>query len=146
MRQSGSKNMPIRLDFPNQRGERALVHHFCEEHRLPSPRYEFPAPQLLNELEKAADILKVLDKSEYYPDSIRRRCRYFLEEYLIPELETFMEFANQLARSTNGNRADIEVARAFGIEIRFGRVRRVSRTKSIGRADQDFLGSMNIRW
>jgi hypothetical protein len=147
MRQSGSsKTMPIRLDFPNQRGERALVHHFCEEHRLSPPQYEFPAPLLLNELEKAADILQVLEKSEYYPDSIRRRCRYFVEEYLIPELETFMEFANQWARHTNGSCREVEVARTFGIEIRSGRIRRVSRTKAVGRSDQEFLNSMNIRW
>jgi hypothetical protein len=146
MRQSGSKNtMPIRLDFPNQRGERALVHHFCEEHRLPPPKYEFPAPQLLLELEKAADILKLLDTSEYYPHSVRRRCRYFLEEYLIPELETFMEFANQLAGSQNGSR-ESELARTFGIVFRFGRICRISRTKSIGRNDQNFLNGMNIRW
>jgi hypothetical protein len=137
--------VPICLYFPEFAVERELVREVCRRHNLPGPRYVFPAPDLLNQIDNALQVLDAVEKTNL-PSPIQRRCRFFLQEYVLPELENFLYLAKAIAATPRGSEAEAHVLRRFGITVELGVIRRNSRAKAINRADRDFLRSLNICW
>jgi hypothetical protein len=137
--------VPICLYFPEFAVERELVREVCRRHNLPGPRYVFPAPELLNQIEHAFQVLDAVEKTNL-PPPIQRRCRFFLQEYVLPELENFLHLARAIAATPRGSEAEANVLRRFGITVELGVIRRSSRAKAISNADREFLRSMNIIW
>jgi len=137
--------VPICLYFPEFAIERELVTEVCRRSGLPAPRYVFPAPDLLNQIENALRVLEAVEKTDL-PQLVQRRCRFFIQEYVLPELENFLTLARAIAPTPPGSEAEKSVLRRFGISVELGVIRRNSRTKALSRSDHEFLSSMNVAW
>ena len=137
--------MPICLHFPEFALERELIGEVCRRQGIQAPRYVFPAPELLNQIDDTLKSLEIVGQAGL-PPSVQRRCLFFLQEYILPELENFLSLAREIASTPRGSEEEASVLRRFGISVECGVIRRVSRTKSLSRTDQDFLRDMNITW
>ncbi|MFB3902894.1 MAG: hypothetical protein ACE15E_05520 [Acidobacteriota bacterium] len=137
--------MPICLYFPEFAIERELVREVCRRSGLPAPRYVFPAPDLLAQIENALKVLDAVEKA-CLPEIVQRRCRFFIQEYVLPELENFLHLARAIAETPRGSEAEARVLERFGISVELGIIRRNSRTKALSRSDQEFLQGFNIVW
>ncbi|HXK61954.1 MAG TPA: hypothetical protein PLP42_18865 [Acidobacteriota bacterium] len=112
---------------------------------MQAPRYVFPAPELLNQIEVVLKVLEAIEKADL-PELVQRRCRFFIQEYLLPEMENFLNLAHAIAATAPGSDDEAKVLQSFGISVELGVIRRNSRTKVLSQSDQEFLRSMNIRW
>jgi len=137
--------MPICLHFPEFALERELIGEVCRRQGIPAPRYVFPAPELLNQIDNALKSLQIMEQSGL-PPGAQRRCLFFLQEYILPELENFLSLARAIASTERGSEEEANVLRRFGISIECGVIRRVGRDKSLSQTDQEFLRDMNIAW
>jgi hypothetical protein len=137
--------VPICLYFPEFAIERELVGEVCRRSGLPAPRYVFPAPELLCQIENALKVLEAVEKTGL-PQIVQRRCRFFIQEYVLPELENFLHLAHAIAETPRGSEAEAHVLRRFGISVELGIIRRTSRIKALSQSDQDFLQGFNIVW
>jgi len=122
-----------------------MVSRICREQGLTPPKYVFPAPELLSQLDHAANVVRVVEKANL-PEVAVRRCKFFLEEYVIPELHNFVALARAIAATPQGSEDEARVLHSFGITVEWGLIRRVAPTKPLTPADQEFLAAMNISW
>jgi hypothetical protein len=137
--------VPICLYFPEFAIERELVGEVCRRSGLPAPRYVFPAPELLCQIENALKVLEAVEKTSL-PQIVQRRCRFFIQEYVLPELENFLHLARAIADTPRGSEAEARVLQRFGISVELGVIRRNSRIKALSKSDQEFLQGFNIVW
>jgi hypothetical protein len=137
--------VPICLYFPEFAIERELVSEVCRRSGLPAPRYVFPAPDLLAQIENALKVLDAVEKTDL-PQIVQRRCRFFIQEYVLPELENFLHLARAIADTPRGSEAEARVLARFGISVELGVIRRNSTIKTLSQSDQEFLQALNIVW
>jgi hypothetical protein len=99
----------------------------------------------LSQLDHATNVVRVVEKSNL-PEVAVRRCKFFLEEYVIPELQNFVALARAIAATPQGSEDEARVLHSFGITVEWGLIRRVTPTKPLAPADREFLSGMNISW
>src|SRR4030042_2294945 len=92
LRREAGGAMPICLNFPEFAVERELIGEICRRQGVPGPRYVFPAPELLKQIDNALKSLEVVGQAGL-PPTVQRRCLFFLQEYILPELENFLNLA-----------------------------------------------------
>ena len=137
--------MPICLQFPEFALETEVIGEVCRRQGVPGPRLVFPAPELLNQIDNAMKSLEAVEKSGL-PPLVQRRCRFFLQEYILPELEHYLNLAQAIASTARGSEEEADILRRFGVSVDLGMIRRVGKAKSLSKADQEFLRDMNIAW
>jgi hypothetical protein len=137
--------VPICLQFPEFALETEVIGEVCRRQGVPGPRLVFPAPELLDQIDNVVRGLEAVEKAGL-PPLVQRRCRFFLQEYILPELENFLNLAQAIAATARGSEEEADILRRFGVKVELGMIRRVGRAKSLSKADQEFLRGMNIIW